>query len=202
MQKTLKYTIFKTKWGYFGLAGLRRVSSSRTEYALWRSCLPLSELEKVKLQLLKNQFVENPKSTIKNRESRIEFDSNLFRLLQEQIIAYFEGVCVNFSRDIPIVLDGFSSFDSSVLTACRDIKFGQRISYSALAKKLGQPNTSRAVGNALARNPLPLVIPCHRVVRSDGTIGGFSAPGGKGLKAKLLKHEQCIKTSVKYGIKY
>ncbi len=238
MQKTLKYTIFKTKWGYFGLAGLRRVSSSRTEYALWRSCLPLSEPEEVKSHLLKNLSLLNRGSsttclvstqmslrakrsnldagkyeiaaackadlamTYDHQVIRIEFDRNLFRQLQEQIIAYFEGVCVNFSRDIPIVLDGFSSFDSSVLTACRDIKFGQRISYSALAKKLGRPNTSRAVGNALAKNPLPLIIPCHRVVRSDGTIGGFSAPGGKGLKAKLLKLEQCIKTSVKYGIKY
>jgi methylated-DNA-[protein]-cysteine S-methyltransferase len=177
MQKSLKYTIFRTKWGYFGLAGV--------ENTLLRTCLPLSEPEKVKLELLKSRLVVVLKS-------RIECDKNLFKTLQEQIIAYFEGVCINFSRDIPIALDGFGSFTRSVLTACRNIKFGQTLTYSALAKKLGRPDAMRAVGNALAKNPLPLIIPCHRVIRSDGAIGGFSAPGGTNLKAKMLKHENSV----------
>jgi methylated-DNA-[protein]-cysteine S-methyltransferase len=189
MQKSLKYTIFKTKWGYFGLAG--------TQFALWRTCLPLPNPEKVKSHLLKNLSLLNRKPSIENRESRIENDKNLFRPLQEQITAYFEGACVNFSWDVPIVLDGFGSFTYSVLTACRGIKFGQKITYSALAKRLGRPAASRAVGNALAKNPVPLIIPCHRVVRSDDKVGGFSAPGGKDLKAKLLKHEQSIEPHVK-----
>jgi methylated-DNA-[protein]-cysteine S-methyltransferase len=174
MQKSLKYTIFRTKWGHFGLAGV--------ENTLLRTCLPLSEPEKVKLELLKSRPVVALKS-------RIERDKNLFKTLQEQIIAYFGGVCINFSRDIPIALDGFGSFTRSVLTACRNIKFGQTLTYSALAKKLSRPDAARAVGNALAKNPLPLIVPCHRVIRSDGTTGGFSAPGGKNLKAKMLKHE-------------
>jgi methylated-DNA-[protein]-cysteine S-methyltransferase len=177
MQKSLKYTIFRTKWGYFGLAGV--------ENTLWRTCLPLSEPEKVKLELLKSRPVVALKS-------RIERDKNLFKTLQEQIIAYFEGVCINFSRDIPIELHGFSSFIRSVLTACRNIKFGQTIGYSALARKIGRPDAARAVGNALAKNPLPLIVPCHRVICSDGAIGGFSAPGGTNLKAKMLKHENSV----------
>ncbi len=125
-----------------------------------------------------------------------QFDKSLFRPLQEQIIAYFEDAVINF-RNIPVVLDGFSSFISSVLTGCRNIGFGRTISYSGLAKKTGRPAAARAVGGALAKNPLPLIIPCHRIIRSDGKIGGFSAIGGKDLKAKLLKHEQTSRIDCK-----
>ncbi len=181
MQETIKYTIFRTKWGWFGLAG--------TEDRLWRTCLPLSGPEEVKSHLLKNLTIMDRDSGIGHRVSRIRFDKNLFKMLQEQIIAYFEGVCVNFSRDIPVALDGFSMFSRSVLKVCRDLKFGEKITYSVLAKKLGRSSAVRAVGNALAKNPLPLIIPCHRVIHSDGKIGGFSAPGGEKIKEKLLNHE-------------
>ena len=174
MQKVIKYTIFKTKWGHFGLAG--------TEYALYRTQLPGPKPEKIKSMLLKNL-------PIPNQASSIEFDKTFFRPLQEQITAYFEGDCVQFSRDIPLCLDGFSSFGISVLTTCRDIGFGQTITYGRLAKKSGRPNVSRAVGSALAKNPLPLIVPCHRVIRSDGKMGGFSAPGGIILKERMLKLE-------------
>jgi methylated-DNA-[protein]-cysteine S-methyltransferase len=171
MQKVIKYTIFKTKWGYFGLAG--------TENGLLRTCLPLSSPENIKSQLLSIS-----EATL--------FEKWLFKTVQDQIVAYFEGECVNFSTDIPIVLDGLSDFCSSVLIACRGIKFGQVVTYSAIAKKLGRPSASRAVGNALAKNPLPLIIPCHRIIRSDGQLSGFSSPGGMNTKAKLLKHEQQV----------
>jgi len=170
MQKAIKYTIFKTKWGYFGLVG--------TEYALCRTQLPGPKREKIKSLLLKNIPVA-------------QFDKSLFRPLQEQINTYFESAYVDF-RNIPIELEGFSSFISSVLTACRNVGFGRTITYAGLAKKIGQPAAARAVGNALAKNPLPLIIPCHRIIRGDGKIGGFSAPGGTDLKAKLLKHEQAV----------
>ena len=169
MQKVIKYTIFKTRWGHFGLAG--------TEYALCRTQLPGPKSEEIKSMLLKNL-------------PDAQFDKSFFRTLQGQITAYFEGARVNFSRDIPLVLDGFSSFGISVLTACRSIEFGQTITYGRLAKKSGRPAASRAVGSVLAKNPLPLIIPCHRVIRSDGKLGGFSAPGGVKLKKRLLLHEK------------
>jgi methylated-DNA-[protein]-cysteine S-methyltransferase len=175
MQKAIKYTIFYTKWGYFGLAG--------TKYGLLRAQLPGPKPQKIKSLLLRNP----PPA---NQASRTEFDKTFFKTLQEQITAYFEGACVNFSPDIPVVLDGFSRFCSSVLTACREIKFGQTISYSELAKKAGRSAASRAVGTSLAKNPLPLIIPCHRVIRSDGKMGGFSAPGGISLKKKMLDLER------------
>ena len=168
MQKTIKYTIFQTKWGYFGLAG--------TEYALCRTQLPGPKREKIKSLLLKNM-------------SAAQFDKSFFRPLQEQINTYFEGAYVDF-RNIPIVLEDFSSFVGSVLTACRNVEFGRTISYSGLAIKIGRPTAVRAVGGALAKNPLPLIIPCHRIIRGDGKIGGFSAPGGTTLKKKMLLHEQ------------
>ncbi len=168
MQKVVKYAVFKTKWGYFGLAG--------TEYALCRTQLPGPKPEKIKALLLKN--FHHP-----------QLDKTFFKTLREQIAAYFEGNYVNFSRDIPLALDGLSSFGISVLTTCRNIGFGQTITYGRLAKKSGRPNASRAVGSTLAKNPLPLLIPCHRVIRSDGKLGGFSAPGGITLKKKMLELE-------------
>jgi methylated-DNA-[protein]-cysteine S-methyltransferase len=167
MQKTIKYTILKTKWGYFGLAA--------TDNGLLRSCLPLAKREKAESQLLQN--LPDP-----------QYDKALFKTAQEQITAYFEGACINF-RDIPVVLDGLGLFARRVLTACRDIRFGQTVSYGRLAEMAGKSGAARAVGGALARNPLPLIIPCHRVVCVNGKIGGFSAAGGRNLKEKLLKHE-------------
>ncbi len=192
MQKVIKYVIFKTKWGYFGLAG--------TEHALCQSQLPGPKPEKIESLLLKNLLAPNrvPRQSRdrkgavihEHRVSSINFDKTFFKTLQEQIAAYFEGTCVNFSRDIPLALDGLSSFGISVLTACRAIEFGQTITYGRLAKKSGRPNASRAVGSVLAKNPLPLIIPCHRIIRSDGKIGGFSALGGTNLKKRLLLNEK------------
>lgn len=169
MQKAVKYIIFKTKWGYFGLAG--------TDSAICRTELPLPVHDNIKSQLLKNIS-----------EARV--DKSYFKNLQEQIAAYFEGELVDFGPDIPVALNGFHGFSCDVLAACRETGFGQTITYAGLAGKLHRPNAGRAVGNALAKNPLPLIIPCHRVIRSDGKLGGFTAPGGINLKKQLLLHEK------------
>jgi methylated-DNA-[protein]-cysteine S-methyltransferase len=183
MQKVIKYTIFKTKWGYFGLAG--------TEKAFCRTYLPTPEPEVIKSYLMKDLLLYNRASSIGDRVSGIEFDESFIRTARDQITAYFEGVHVDFSN-IPIILDGFTLFARSVLKACRSIEFGCTVTYSRLARKAGRSNAARAVGGVMARNPLPLIIPCHRVIRSDGKIGGFSAPGGTDFKEKLLRHEQAL----------
>ena len=169
MQKVRKYVIFKTKWGNFGLAG--------TESGLCRTQLPGPDPKKIESRLLKNL-------------PDAQFDKTFFKILQEQIASYFDGSCVNFGPDIPVVLDGFGVFSCKVLTACRNIGFGETISYAGLAEKAGKPAASRAVGNAMAKNPLPLIIPCHRVLRTDGKMGGFSAPGGIFFKKRMLTLEQ------------
>lgn len=169
MQKPTKYAIFRTRWGYFGLAG--------TESGLCRTCLPASKAELVEAHLLEG----SPEAS---------FESAFCAGLQQQIAAYFEGQLQSFELDLPLVLDGLTPFSRSVLTSCRMVQFGQVMTYHELAKKAGRPAASRAVGGALARNPLPLLIPCHRIIRTDGKLGGFSAPGGIGLKQKMLDLER------------
>lgn len=92
-------------------------------------------------------------------------------------------------RDIPVILEGVSPFVLKVYEAAREIPPGQTVTYADLANTLGQPAAARAVGQALGRNPIPLIIPCHRVLAAHGKPGGFSAPGGRATKAKLLAIE-------------
>jgi methylated-DNA-[protein]-cysteine S-methyltransferase len=94
-------------------------------------------------------------------------------------------------EDVPVngearFVDG-TPFQRSVWKALRDIPLGQTISYAEMARRVGKPGASRAVGSALGRNPLPLLYPCHRVIAADGTIGGFG--GGLEMKRLLLKQE-------------
>jgi methylated-DNA-[protein]-cysteine S-methyltransferase len=117
-------------------------------------------------------------------------ETRLFKPLQERICAYFEGENVDFSSDSAVCISSVGSFGRQVLEACRGIKFGETLTYAALADKLGRRRAARAVGNALAANPLPLIVPCHRVLRADGRVGGFTAPGGTAMKKRLLIHER------------
>ena len=85
-----------------------------------------------------------------------------------------------------------TAFQKSVWTELSKIKKGEVVSYKELARRIGKPKAVRAVANAVGANPLPVKIPCHRVVRSDGTIGGYSGSGGVKTKLKLLKKEGVI----------
>jgi len=127
------------------------------------------------------------------RLGNCKFDRGLFGKLQEKIKAYFEGELVEFGSDVPVVLDGYSEFGCKVLRACRKIKYGETVSYGQLAKRAGRANAARAVGGILGANRLPLIIPCHRVIRDDGGMGGFSAAGGVEVKKKMLELERKIK---------
>jgi len=169
MQKPANYVIFQTLWGYFGMAG--------SEKGLLRTCLPGPKYEEIEARLHKNFPLA-------------QFNDSFLKQLQGRITAYFAGSAVDFGPEIPIDLAELTPFQAAVLRACRQVRLGRTITYGQLAKKLGKPNAARAVGNALAKNPLPLIIPCHRVLAANNKLGGFSAPGGKNLKARLLKHEQ------------
>lgn len=85
-------------------------------------------------------------------------------------------------------LEDATAFQMDVFRALRKIGFGSTVSYGELARMAGRPKAGRAVGQALGSNPVPIFIPCHRVVRSDGDLGGFVA--GKGWKRALLRHEE------------
>jgi O-6-methylguanine DNA methyltransferase len=92
-------------------------------------------------------------------------------------------------RDIVVDLTGADGFARQVYEAAREIPPGQTRTYGEIAKALGQPREAQAVGQALGKNPIALIIPCHRVVAAGGKPGGFSAHGGRATKASLLAVE-------------
>jgi len=104
---------------------------------------------------------------------------------REQIGAYFRGERKTF--DLPLAPEG-TPFQQTVWNALREIPYGRTITYGELARRIGQPTASRAVGAANGRNPLPIIVPCHRVIGSNGELTGFR--GGIHLKAGLLELEQ------------
>lgn len=104
---------------------------------------------------------------------------------ERQLREYFAGARSSF--DLPVDLAALSEFEQRVLQAARRIPYGQVLAYSDLARKIGKPQASRAVGNALGHNPVAIVVPCHRVVRRDGSLGGYG--GGIEYKKRLLKIE-------------
>ena len=108
--------------------------------------------------------------------------------LCRRLTQYAEGQQVDFG-DIEISLDHCSRFQRSVLLATRQIPHGQTRRYSDLAQQVGSPGAARAVGNVMASNRFPIVIPCHRVIAAGGRLGGFSAPQGTRLKERLLAME-------------
>ncbi len=103
----------------------------------------------------------------------------------KQLYDFFAGAAPNF-RDVPLDLSG-TPFQLKVWKELRRIPSGETISYRELARRVGSPQGFRAVGQANARNPIPIIIPCHRVIAADGGLGGY----GSGLDRKrwLLKHE-------------
>jgi len=119
-------------------------------------------------------------------ESRL--DTGLCRQAIDFLMRYFEqGACVL----PPAKFDSgeATDFQRRVWDITSTVAFGQVRTYGWVAERLGCLKAARAVGGALGRNPLPLIVPCHRIVCSSGHLGGFSATGGSGLKRKLLEHE-------------
>ncbi|MCU0960493.1 MAG: MGMT family protein [Pirellulaceae bacterium] len=106
----------------------------------------------------------------------------------ERLEAAAAGQHVDFS-DVPLDMEGRTRFQRAVMEACRRIPRGSVMTYGELAARAGFPGRARAVGNVMASNPLPLVVPCHRVVAANGRLGGFSAPDGIAMKRRLLRSE-------------
>ncbi len=100
-----------------------------------------------------------------------------------QIGEYFAGRRTRF--ELPVDLAGLSGWDRRVLAGAASLDFGETTSYGALARRIGKPGAARAVGGALGRNPVPILIPCHRIVAADGTLGGYGGSGPVGRAAAL-----------------
>jgi len=161
----MQYSIVETKWGAFGMV----VRNDR----LLATYLPMPEPGLRKM--IRKRFPDAAEA------------KNLLPSFRKQVVDYFNGKRVRFS--VRIDLDDVSPFRAEVLRQCKKIPYGKTASYGDLAGAAGNAAAVRAAGGAMAHNPLPLVIPCHRVLRGDGTIGGFSSVEGVRQKRRLLALE-------------
>ena len=109
--------------------------------------------------------------------------------LVADIQAYARGERVDFD-EVPLDLGGQPEFNRKVYADILKLGWGETTTYGEIARRLGDVALSRAVGAALGANPIPLIVPCHRVLGSNGKAGGFSAPGGAGSKMKMLALER------------
>jgi len=160
------FTIFRVDPGWVGLVGNRR--------GVQRIFLPGFGKEELRERIL-GEFPEAVEGV------------DFLEKAQKELSEYFSGRRVKF--DFPLDLSEATAFRKKVYEVMRMIPFGEVRTYGWLARKVGKPEALRAVGGANANNRWPLVIPCHRVVGSDGRLTGFSAPGGLALKASLLELE-------------
>ncbi len=140
--------------------------------------------------LIRLKISQDDPSTIKNRflvttPEGIE-SMKLFVGLARQIDLYMKGERIDF-RDVALDLSCLSPFTQQVLSEVRKIPYGETRSYGWISRRLGFRNAGRAVGQALKANPIPIIIPCHRVIREDGSIGGFTL--GTNIKRRLLSIE-------------
>lgn len=161
------HLIFKTDQGWVGLAA--------TADGLVASVLPMKTRESVERTLVVSRHAFE--RLIAPPERAVELLS-----------AYFRGETVDLST-VSLDLGGCRPFDRAVYTALLGIGRGAVITYGGLASRAGRPGAARAVGGAMARNPLPPFIPCHRVVAADGRMAGFTTEGGVALKRRLLEME-------------
>ena len=114
-----------------------------------------------------------------------------FARVREQLDAYFAGERVLF--DVPLNLDGAPAFFASVWRQVLAIPFGTTVTYGELARRLGRPTAARAVGMANGRNPISIIVPCHRVIGARGGLTGYA--GGLERKRYLLRHEADVVAS-------
>ena len=132
---------------------------------------------------LKSQSINALKKDFPN-ESIVEADSG-FELIEQQLYEYAQGLRKVF--DIPLYISG-TDFQKSVYDVLREVKYNEVISYTELARRLGDEKKVMAVANAIGKNRHLILIPCHRIISKNGSLGGFSA--GLDLKEVLLKHER------------
>jgi len=144
---------------------------------LIRTFLPGTEKQILKTKILK--LYPNAK-----------LNPTLLKNLQQQIKDYFTGKKVNFNINITLAIKNLSDFSQAILKACHKIPPSKTISYNQLANLANHPNAARAAGTALSKNPIPPIIACHRIIKSTGQTGNFTAPTGKKLKQKMIDLEK------------
>lgn len=109
-------------------------------------------------------------------------------LARKELRQYFSGELRNFT--VKVDFSRWQGFAARVYTALRAVPYGETITYGELARRAGQPAAARAVGGLMARNPLPIILPCHRVIAATGALTGYSGGAGIATKIFLLNHEK------------
>ncbi len=140
--------------------------------------LEISESDGVLLGVEFIPFIEKP-----------EGGSMILQEAKWQIQAYFEGKRKDFNLNLHI---DAPTFHKEVYSALMNVPYGTTITYNELASLVGKPSASQAVGQAVKHNPFPIIIPCHRVIKSDGSLGEYSGAGGVKTKEWLINHEKGI----------
>ena len=169
-EATHHYCIFETAGGYCGIAW--------SQSGITRFQLPTKaakSTEQLLLKRLPSAVNAHPPASVAETI--------------EAVKRYFAGETVDFSA-VTLDLSNQDEFFREIYAAARRVGWGKTTTYGALAKDLGRgPEAARDVGQAMAKNPVALIIPCHRVLAAGGKIGGFSAPGGSNSKARMLELE-------------
>jgi methylated-DNA-[protein]-cysteine S-methyltransferase len=169
-QAAQHYYVFETTMGFCGIAwGDAGVS---------RFQLPAKTAEAAERLMRRRAFGAEPGAPPESIAAVIEAAKR-----------YFAGEEMDFSQ-VQVDLAGQDAFFAQIYGALRQVGWGRTTTYGALAKEVGASReAARDVGEAMAKNPAPLIIPCHRVLAAGGKLGGFSAPGGSTTKARMLELE-------------
>lgn len=170
MAATHQYALFETAGGFCAIAW--------NGIGITRFQLPSRSAEDTRRRLLARLTNAEPGAPVAQVAEAIDAARR-----------YFEGEAVDFSGFV-LDLGVRDPVFSDVYAAARKVSYGHTTTYGALAKALGAaPEFAREVGQAMAKNPIPLIIPCHRVLAAGGKVGGFSAPGGAAAKIRMLELE-------------
>ena len=169
-QSTQHYSVFETAAGFCGIAW--------SDAGITRFMLPSSTAEATEHNLRRRVAKAAPGSPPAHIMAAVNAAKR-----------YFEGEQIDFS-DLQLDLSGQDAFFQQIYAAAREVGWGRTTTYGTLAQQLGAgPEVARNVGQAMAKNPVPLIIPCHRVLAAGGKLGGFSAPGGSATKQRMLELE-------------
>jgi methylated-DNA-[protein]-cysteine S-methyltransferase len=171
------YCVFETEFGWIGMVG------SATQVT--RLTLPVESREEA-LRSVRAGFQIPPEQNGAGLPSDAVEDEAAFGSLPQMLRDYFHGKEVDLSK-IAVDLDPLPPFARRALLECMKLPAGTVATYGEIARRAGSARACRAVGNAMASNPVPIIVPCHRVIRSNGGIGGFGA--GLEMKRRLLKLE-------------
>jgi methylated-DNA-[protein]-cysteine S-methyltransferase len=173
----MRYALVDTAIGTFGIAW--------TDAGLARVALPGADRARTELWISRDPAEPG-------------FPDGALAGLPERIRRYAEGEKVDFT-DVPLDLGGLPEFSRRAYAELLKVGYGETTTYGAIARTLGDVALARAVGHAMGQNPIPLVIPCHRVLGSDGKPVGFSSPGGVVSKMKMLALEHAASPDGQYA---